>query len=360
MVKRAITPVPKTFDELVRAVRHSLIAGQSRVDRAYLETYRNTGLLIEAHLHHTRYGEGVVARLAGKLGIDTRLLYRCLRFVREYPIVAGRPQLTWSHYRLLIDVSDPKQREVLETATHQNNWTGPELERHVRAWNAIDVAPSPAKDADGRSPVHKPLVPKRGTPGVYRVAKVDGALVVDLGFSSYFDLNEEQAKTVTEGDLVRLSSAGQVTPATGATKADLFTYHVEVGRVVDGDTLWIKIYLRPRQWIRQKLRLRGLDCPELGTPAGKAAKRFVDGLVAKTRSIVIHTTKPDKYDRYLADVFLALSAEMPELAAAGPGATSATPGEDGLVFLNNLLLENGHAARKDAWEFGDWEPDLLK
>ena len=30
-----------------------------------------------------------------------------------------------------------------------------------------------------------------------------------------------------------------------------------------------------------------------------------------------------------------------------------TPGPEE-IFLNNALLENGHAVRKDAWEFGDW------
>jgi endonuclease YncB( thermonuclease family) len=78
----------------------------------------------------------------------------------------------------------------------------------------------------------------------------------------------------------------------------------------------------------------------MSTPEGRAAKRFVEALIAKTTAIVINTTKPDKYDRYLADVFLTT--------------------DSGEIFLNNALLENGQAVRKDAWEFGDWEPDLMK
>jgi endonuclease YncB( thermonuclease family) len=94
--------------------------------------------------------------------------------------------------------------------------------------------------------------------------------------------------------------------------------------------------------------LRGLDCPELSTAEGKAAKRFVDALVAKASAITINTTKPDKYDRYLADVFLSPErGESPEVT-----------GES--VYLNHALLEGGHAVRKDAWEFGDWEPGLIK
>ena len=132
----------------------------------------------------------------------------------------------------------------------------------------------------------------------------------------------------------------RVSVAPDATKADLFNYRVELIKVVDGDTFWVKIYLRPRQWLKQKLRLRGLDCPEMKTPEGKMAKRFVDSLVGKTTAVTINTTKPDKYDRYLADVFLTT--------------------DSGEMFLNNTLLENGQAVRKDKWEFGDWEPELMK
>ena len=59
------------------------------------------------------------------------------------------------------------------------------------------------------------------------------------------------------------------------------------------------------------------------------------------REIIVTTTKPDKYDRYLSDVFL--EAETDEATGA--------------IFLNNALLENGHAARKDSCVPADWEQD---
>ena len=74
--------------------------------------------------------------------------------------------------------------------------------------------------------------------------------------------------------------------------------------------------------------------PEMITAEGKAAKRCADPLLPVGGKVIVTTTKPDKYDRYLADVFVS--------------------GEDGEVFLNNHLLQQGHATRKDAWEFGDW------
>ena len=81
--------------------------------------------------------------------------------------------------------------------------------------------------------------------------------------------------------------------------------------------------------------MRGLDCPETSTAAGRAAKRFVDDLVHVGDEVVLSTTKPDKYDRYLADVFLQ------------PAMDEKRETEDPEIFLNNALLENGHAVRYD-------------
>jgi endonuclease YncB( thermonuclease family) len=110
--------------------------------------------------------------------------------------------------------------------------------------------------------------------------------------------------------------------------------------MVDGDTLWLKIWLKAGHCWKEKVRLRGLDCPEISTPEGKAAEQFVEGLlresVSITITITITTTKPDKWDRYLSDIFLGQEN-----------------GEE--LFLNNELLKCGHARRYDKVTLGDWE-----
>ena len=58
-------------------------------------------------------------------------------------------------------------------------------------------------------------------------------------------------------------------------------------------------------------------------------------LISRAR-LTITTTKPDKWDRYLSDVFL-MTAE----------------GEE--IFLNNRLLETGHARFYEAVSLDDWE-----
>jgi endonuclease YncB( thermonuclease family) len=89
------------------------------------------------------------------------------------------------------------------------------------------------------------------------------------------------------------------------------------------------------------LRLRGLDCPEKNTAAGRAAKRFVESLVAVGDGVILSTTKPDKYNRSLADVFV----PMKKLRAESPELRDGPAGE--FLFLNNALLQNRHAVRYD-------------
>ena len=289
----------------------------------------------------------IARRIAADLHISDRVLYRCAAFARCFPILTGRSEFTWAHYRVLCEVPDPAQRRELARRAAREGWTADNLEQRVRAL-AASIAPlaelSAGTPPSGRVAL---LTPKRGTPGVGRVIDSGAGLVVDLGFATYLDLpasaGRARASSLAHaaGDFVRVTGDG-VERAKAATKADLFTYAAEILKVVDGDTLWVKIYLRPRHWVKQKLRLRDLDCPEIATPEGKVAKRFTESLVPAGSAVTICTTKPDKYDRYLADVFVNVTSDKGRVAS----------GED--VFVNNELLTNGHAVVKREWEFTDW------
>ena len=99
-----------------------------------------------------------------------------------------------------------------------------------------------------------------------------------------------------------------------------YTYQAAVERVIDGDTLKAHIDLGLGLYTAQRLRLRGIDCPEITTPQGERAKRFVQKLLKGAQTITIVTYKSDKYDRYLADVWI------------------------GEKFLNQQLLDEGLAS----------------
>jgi endonuclease YncB( thermonuclease family) len=328
--------MPQTYAALRRAVEAVVFKGRQEIEHAWVRTYHEAGRLINEHiLSHQRraaYGTQVFDRLAQDTGISKRTLHECAQFHRCFPIVRLTAQLTRTHYITLCQISDPELRQQLLRQTVKHNWTVAELVERVRPLNAAiaeaSVADEPAKPATPP----RLLTPKRGTPGVCKVLAVGDTAVVDLGFASYLDL--AASGSFAAGDFIQLDRAGRMSTAPDATKADLFTYRTEVLRVVDGDTLWVKVYLEPGRWVKQKLRLRDLDCPELVTPEGKAAKRFVDALVAATTAVTICTTKPDKYDRYLADVFLTTAA--------------------GEVYLNNELLRHGHAVRKGDYTPADW------
>jgi hypothetical protein len=70
--------------------------------------------------------------------------------------------------------------------------------------------------------------------------------------------------------------------------------------------------------------------------------------------VITCTTKPDRYDRYLADVFICqLNGDSLKVKdSAGSEAQRSTfnseLGASGTaVFLNNAFLENGHGVRYD-------------
>ena len=113
---------------------------------------------------------------------------------------------------------------------------------------------------------------------------------------------------------------------TNRTAKDLFTYSAFVERVIDGDTLKVYLDLGFNIWTHQTLRLRDLDCAEVSTKSGDEAKIFVQSLLKESQKIVIRSSRSDKYDRYLADVFIPQKS-----------------GED--IYLNNLLLETNRAVR---------------
>ena len=115
--------------------------------------------------------------------------------------------------------------------------------------------------------------------------------------------------------------------------AFLHTYLAILEKVIDGDTLEVRIDLGFDVWRVEHIRLRGLDAPELGSPEGQAAKRFVARELADIPFVVLHTYKTDKYARYVADVFYSAESKKKELIF-----------EKG-TFLNQQLLDKGHAKR---------------
>jgi len=82
--------------------------------------------------------------------------------------------------------------------------------------------------------------------------------------------------------------------------------HVEVLRVLDGDTVELRIDMGNRtQWV-EKFRLYGIDTPEIRGPnkeAGEAAANRLRELLAGGVTLA-ETFKPDKYGRTLVSIWI--------------------------------------------------------
>lgn len=103
-----------------------------------------------------------------------------------------------------------------------------------------------------------------------------------------------------------------------------YGYAATVVRVVDGGTVRLRIDLGLHVHYEDEARLHGIDCPDVATPEGQAAKGFVDARLAEGSVVRIRIEGRDKQGRPVATVY--------------------HPDEDGAwVDLGAELVDAGHA-----------------
>lgn len=349
-VSRKISSSLRHFPVLVRRVNEAFERGyeraQAMVETEKARTYWEVGRFIEQHVlfykDRADYDKQVIARLSRRTGKSPTLLYDCLRFARQRPILPARVKLLpWGIHKGLLGVEDPKKWLKLETSARKQDWSTRDLALKIRGSEAV-VADGDGKSKKSSIPVSKILKPKRGEVYHYRVVippgRLEKAPQLDLGFLNFMDV-PGRAKW-KEGDVVRTRALDEVKGRDGkygVVKAKgprvfsrLYTYWAFVERVVDGDTLvaWIEFGFGMRA--RRRLRLRGLDAPELAAKRGKSAKAFVESQLKYSRWVILTTTTAyDRNVRYLSDVF----------THPGPSVSKDDLPEAWASYLNGKLLE---------------------
>jgi len=88
----------------------------------------------------------------------------------------------------------------------------------------------------------------------------------------------------------------------------MYTYRGEVKAVIDADTIDVLIDLGFGVHTMQRLRLYGIDAPEMRTEAGKIAKEYVKSVLLggdAFKYVYVRTIKDrkDKYGRKLAVLY---------------------------------------------------------
>jgi len=85
----------------------------------------------------------------------------------------------------------------------------------------------------------------------------------------------------------------------------MYEYRGFVERVVDGDTVILRLDLGFRCWVQDvRVRLLEVFAPELRTGGGEAAKAKLEELLPVGASVLLHSHALDRYGRSLGYIFI--------------------------------------------------------
>ena len=266
------------------------------------------------------YGKELIPKLSNSLtekygpGFSVNVLWKMRQFFLANPILPMSVELDWSDYIELLPVKDEKTRKRLEQRILKEDLNTVQIRQLVR-----EIRREPEKDPSALPPLKRPADLRLDTFAVspLRAKLKDGEVLIDCGFFVSWPVVEEELKD--------LNITGEMS----------YTYAATIDRVIDGDTLLALVEAGFRIIVRDRLRLRGIDCPETGTPAGDRAKRYVEKLLPAGSTIVVksHKSKTDIHGRFVVDVFYRKgAADAREIIKDG-------------AYLNQDLLDSGHAVR---------------
>jgi len=240
---------PQLLTELKELIAQTKEETKVAVARVLAEGYWHLGERITA-LTPDKANLGLTLDLLSRdLSIELTQLKRFLKFYElwsEGPPTAVFERLTWSHYKLLLGVSDPDEREYYLEQAQENAWAVRQLSQRIK-----DQA---------------------------------------------FKLQHSSTGGSRGGTLTRSTSA-------------LHIYKTRIEHVVDGDTVVVSIDLGFDVWVIKRLRLRGIDTPEMKSDNAKEARQaqealeFVQKRLTAESVVVAQTFMVDLHGRFVADVF---------------------------------------------------------
>ena len=150
---------------------------------------------------HAEYGQQVIRKLAEQLtalygrGFDFSSLYKYLRFYNIFPnLDSVSPKcgklLTWTHYRILLQVSDPVVREWYLNEAAEQTWSVRTLQRNISSQYCQRLLKSQHKDV-----VRKEMMDIT-SPLQDRLEFIKNPVVAEfLGISRNIDFTETKLET---------------------------------------------------------------------------------------------------------------------------------------------------------------------
>lgn len=143
--ENSIIPVEATAKETYTKARNSVITAQSRiysaVNTAMVQAYWEIGeqiYLACGENDRAEYGAGLLKYLSEQLTAEFGKGYtvRNLQMMRKFYLMYQNTntlcsQLSWSHYRVLMRISDEKRREWYTDECAKSGWSVRQLERQI-------------------------------------------------------------------------------------------------------------------------------------------------------------------------------------------------------------------------------------
>lgn len=128
--------------EIRAIIDSSQISAVRAIDRERVNMYWNIGRRIFEEEQHGNdravYGERLIGYLSDQLqpqfgsGFSARNLNHFRQFYRKFPIVpALRAQLSWTHYKILLNINNEEKLEFYKHESIKNNWTARQMERQI-------------------------------------------------------------------------------------------------------------------------------------------------------------------------------------------------------------------------------------
>lgn len=147
--------------ETYSRIRNSVITAQSRiynaVNSAMVQAYWEIGEQIYiacGENERAEYGKGLLKYLSEKLTAEfgTGFAVRNLQMMRKFYLMYQNAntlcsQLSWSHYRILMRISDDKRREWYTEECAKSGWSVRQLERQINTMFYERLLSSKEKDA---------------------------------------------------------------------------------------------------------------------------------------------------------------------------------------------------------------------
>lgn len=343
----------KFYQALITSIRDELRQGLARAEEAVYKqrviTYWHIGRHIDGFLLEVsgsrrldktsrvgtptpfRASEPDIVHLsvvAENLDFSLDVIRKILKFYRCFPKLPKDPPLSWSQYRALL-TAPAAQRSLLLKRAITEDISSEELYALISAGRRHTPAASGAK-----------LEYKRGKLFIYKTLQgkhlklKKGEIMVDGGFKWRHKVKAGAGSKLTGGHIVRsvkTEDGDYELKHCNDDPSSLYTYKAEVERVVDADTFLLTIDTGFDNWLDSRVRLRGIDAPEMSTALGRRAYRYVKKVLGN-RPVVIKSYKEEKYGRYLVDLFyMRKKVSDPQIIA-----------RDG-IFLNQELLDLGLA-----------------